>query len=97
MREKVKFTGSDTEGGITSGYQMNDGVKLKVPYSFFGSIYDEDEEEALKMVLKQEAQTMGPQVTLFQKEFAEAFKVLKPGGVLGIVQHRAAPGAPADS
>ena len=29
--------------------------------------------------------------------FAEAFKVLKPGGVLGIVQHRAAPGAPADS
>ena len=23
---------------------MNDGVKLKVPYSFFGSIYDEDEE-----------------------------------------------------
>lgn len=75
MREKVKFTGSDTEGGITSGYQMNDGVKLKVPYSFFGSIYDEDEEEALKMVLKQEAQTMGPQVTLFQKEFAEAFKV----------------------
>lgn len=29
--------------------------------------------------------------------FAEAFKVLKPGGVLGVVQHRAAPGAPADS
>ena len=29
--------------------------------------------------------------------FAEAFKVLKPGGVLGIVQHRAAPGASADS
>jgi len=75
MRKKVKFTGSDTEGGITSGYQMNDGVKLKVPYSFFGSIYDEDEEEALKAVLKQEAQTMGPQVAMFQKEFAEAFGV----------------------
>ncbi len=39
-KKDLMFTGSDTEGGITSGYQMNDGVKLKVPYSFFGSIYD---------------------------------------------------------
>lgn len=69
------FTGSDTEGGITSGYQMNDGVPLKVPYSFFGSIYDEQEERALLAVLKQESQTMGPQVALFQKEFAEEFDV----------------------
>jgi dTDP-4-amino-4,6-dideoxygalactose transaminase len=69
------FTGSDTEGGITSGYQMNDGVKLKVPYSFFGSIYDEMEEKALMAVLKQESQTMGPQVALFQKEFAKEFGV----------------------
>jgi dTDP-4-amino-4,6-dideoxygalactose transaminase len=71
----LMFTGSDTEGGITSGYQMNDGVKLKVPYSFFGSIYDEVEERALLAVLKQESQTMGPQVALFQKEFAERFEV----------------------
>jgi perosamine synthetase len=75
MTKKAKFSGSDTEGGITSGYQMNDGVKLKVPYSFFGSIYDEDEELALKAVLKQEAQTMGPQVAMFQTEFAEVFGV----------------------
>jgi len=68
-------TGSETEGGITSGYQMNDGVKLKVPYSFFGSIYDQEEEKALLAVLKQESQTMGPQVTLFQREFAKAFDV----------------------
>ncbi len=47
-KKEILFTGSDTEGGITSGYHMNDGVKVKVPYSFFGSIYDEDEE---KMVL----------------------------------------------
>ena len=67
--KEVLFTGSDTEGGITSGYQMNDGVKLKVPYSFFGSIYDEDEERAVKIAMAQESQTMGPQVTLFQKEF----------------------------
>ena len=72
---ELMFTGSDTEGGITSGYHMNDGVKVKVPYSFFGSIYDEDEERALLAVLKQESQTMGPQVALFQKEFAKAFDV----------------------
>lgn len=71
----LMFTGSDTEGGITSGYQMNDGVKLKVPYSFFGSIYDQMEEKALLAVLKQESQTMGPQVTLFQREFAKRFDV----------------------
>ena len=74
-KKDLMFTGSDTEGGITSGYQMNDGVKLKVPYSFFGSIYDEMEEKALLAVLKQESQTMGPQVALFQKEFAQEFDV----------------------
>jgi perosamine synthetase len=71
----LMFTGSDTEGGITSGYQMNDGVKLKVPYSFFGSIYDETEERAVLAAMKQESQTMGPQVALFQKEFAKRFDV----------------------
>ncbi|NOY10366.1 MAG: DegT/DnrJ/EryC1/StrS family aminotransferase [Spirochaetes bacterium] len=69
--EKAAYTGSDTEGGITSGYQMNDGVKLKVPYSFFGSIYDEDDKRAVLDAMKQDSQTMGPQVQLFQKEFAE--------------------------
>ena len=70
-KERPLFTGSDTEGGITSGYQMNDGVEVKVPYSFFGSIYDEDEERAVLTAMKQDSQTMGPQTTLFQKEFAE--------------------------
>jgi hypothetical protein len=74
-KAEIKFTGSDTEGGITSGYQMNDGVKLKVPYSFFGSIYDEDEANAVKIAMAQESQTMGPQVTLFQREFAKLFEV----------------------
>lgn len=74
-RKKLIFTGSDTEGGITSGYQMNDGVKLRVPYSFFGSIYDSEEEAAVLKAMKQEAQTMGPQVQLFQREFAAKFEV----------------------
>jgi perosamine synthetase len=73
--KKALFTGSDTEGGITSGYQMNDGVKLKVAYSFFGSIYDEDEEEAIRKAMSQDSQTMGPQVSLFQKEFAKLCEV----------------------
>lgn len=73
--KKPIFTGSETEGGITSGYQMNDGVKLKVAYSFFGSIYDQEEEKAVLAAMKQESQTMGPQVQLFQKEFAQVFQV----------------------
>jgi perosamine synthetase len=75
MGKKIKFTGSDTEGGITSGYHMNDGIKLKVPYSFFGSIYDKEDEKAVLAAMKQEAQTMGPQVALFQQEFAKKFEV----------------------
>jgi len=74
-RKKQLYTGSDTEGGITSGYQMNDGVALKVPYSFFGSIYDEDDRQAVLKAMEQDSQTMGPQVQLFQQEFAKAFQV----------------------
>ena len=74
-KKDAMYTGSDTEGGITSGYNMNDGVRLKVPYSFFGSIYDEEEEKAVLKAMKQDSQTMGPQVALFQKEFADRFEV----------------------
>jgi dTDP-4-amino-4,6-dideoxygalactose transaminase len=62
--------GGDTDGGITSSYAMNDGVVLKVPYSFFGSIYDEAEREAAWAAMRQDTLTMGPQVAMFQKEFA---------------------------
>jgi perosamine synthetase len=71
MAEKTeKFTGSETDGGITSSYEMNDGVVLKVPYSFFGSIYDEDERAMALAAMEQDTLTMGPQVAAFQKEFA---------------------------
>lgn len=63
--------GSESEGGITSSYSVDDGVVLKVPYSFFGSIYDEEEEKAVLKAMKQDSLTMGPQVQLFQKQFAE--------------------------
>jgi len=68
--QKDKFTGSDTEGGITSSYEMDDGVVLKVKYSFFGSIYDDDERKAALAAMEQDTLTMGPQVAAFQKEFA---------------------------
>lgn len=67
---KNKYTGSDTEGGITSSYHTDDDVTLKVPYSFFGSIYDEDERSAALAAMEQDTLTMGPQVAAFQKEFA---------------------------
>ncbi len=56
--------------GITAGYQFNDGISPKVPYSFNGSIFDDDERQLLLSVLDQDALTMGPQVAAFQKEFA---------------------------
>ncbi len=55
--------------GITSGYAFADGVTPKVPYSFMGTIYD-DERNLLLSVLDQEALTMGPQVGAFESEFA---------------------------
>ena len=44
--DKEHFTGGKTEGGITSSYETDDGVKLKVAYSFMGSIYDDAERNA---------------------------------------------------
>ena len=70
-KEREEFTGSDSEGGITSSYATDDGVTLKVPYSFFGSIYGKEEEEAVLAAMKQDSLTMGPQVTGFQEEFAK--------------------------
>ena len=69
--EKKHVTGGETEGGITSSYATDDGVKLKVGYSFFGSIYDEAEEKAVLAAMKQDSLTMGPKTTEFQNKFAK--------------------------
>jgi len=75
MSKKIKaqagVTGSQSEGGITSSYAAGDGVQLKVPYSFFGSIYDEAEKNAAWEAMQQDSLTMGPQVQHFQEEFAK--------------------------
>ena len=68
--EKKHISGGETEGGITSSYATDDGVKLKVPYSFFGSIYDQAEEKAVLAAMKQDTLTMGPKTVEFQKKFA---------------------------
>jgi perosamine synthetase len=65
----------ESVSGITSGYDMGDGVNPRVPYSFFGSIFDREEEEMLVSVLRQEALTMGPQVAMLQREYAAALGV----------------------
>lgn len=59
------------EGAITSSYDMGDGVELKVRYSFSGSIYGKEEEEAVISAMKQDSLTNGPQVAAFQQEFAD--------------------------
>ena len=73
--DKEHFTGGKTEGGITSSYATDDGVKLKVPYSFMGSIYDDAERNAAIAAMAQDTLTMGPKTQEFQKKFAEYHKV----------------------
>jgi perosamine synthetase len=58
------------QASYAGSYDTGDAVKLKVPYSFFGSMFDEQELEAIKKVLQGETFTMGPQVAAFQEEWA---------------------------
>lgn len=71
----IHTTGEESEGGITSSYATGDGVNLKVAYSFFGSIYDQEEQNAALEAMKQDSLTMGPQVQKFQEEFAAVHQV----------------------
>ena len=75
MIDKKHYTGGQTEGGITSSYANDDGVKLKVPYSFMGSIYDDAEFSAALTAMKQDSLTMGPKTQEFQNKFAKAHQV----------------------
>ncbi len=61
----------DREAGYSGSYQTEPGVDLKVPYSFFGSIFGVEEIQAITTAMQQETMTMGPMVDRFQKEFAE--------------------------
>lgn len=69
--DKKHYTGADSEGGITSSYATNDGVTLKVPYSFMGSIYDDAERNAALAAMAQDSLTMGPKTQEFQNKFAK--------------------------
>lgn len=71
--KKVLTTMQESEGKITSGYATGDKwwKNIKVPYSFFGSIYGKEEEKAVLSAMKQDSLTMGPNTTEFQKEFAK--------------------------
>ena len=69
--DKEHFTGGKTEGGITSSYETDDGVKLKVAYSFMGSIYDDAERNAAIAAMGQDTLTMGPKTQEFQNKFAK--------------------------
>ncbi len=61
----------NAQENITGSYAVDDGVRLKVPYSFFGSIFDEEEEKAVLAAMKQDTLTTGPQVKTFQDDFAK--------------------------
>ena len=73
--DREHFTGGKTEGGITSSYATDDGVKLKVAYSFMGSIYDDAERNAALEAMAQDTLTMGPKTQEFQNKFAKIHNV----------------------
>ena len=56
---------------ITAGYDFDDGVPIKVRYSFRGTPYGKEELAAVKEAFKGGTLTMGPQVEAFEKEFAK--------------------------
>ncbi len=72
MSEETKrnVVGEDSAGGITSSYAVS-GLTWKVPYSFFGSIYDEAEEKQVLEAMRQDSLTMGPKVLEFERRFAD--------------------------
>ncbi|MFH1612484.1 MAG: DegT/DnrJ/EryC1/StrS family aminotransferase [bacterium] len=72
MVKETEVTKEKSEGGITSAYATGDQwwPKIKVPYLFFGSIFDEEEEKAVLAAMKQDSLTMGANTAAFQKEFA---------------------------
>jgi hypothetical protein len=57
--QKIHVTGEDTGGGITAGCAVDDGIKVKAPCSFFGSIYDNDKTGTIMSALQQDLLTMG--------------------------------------
>jgi len=59
-----------SQASYSGSYQTETGIELKVPYAFFGSIYDDEEVNAILDALKGDTLTMGPIVTQFQDEFA---------------------------
>ena len=74
-KKSKHVTGGDTEGGITSSYATDDGVQLKVPYLFRGSIYDKAEQKAVLEALQGDTLTMGPKTTEFQDKFKKMWRV----------------------
>jgi dTDP-4-amino-4,6-dideoxygalactose transaminase len=60
-----------SQASYAASYDAGDGVKLKVPYSFFGGGFGNEELEAVKRVLQGETFTMGPEVEAFQQEWVK--------------------------
>ncbi len=70
MGKEQRKSAHQATGSKPTSAKPDDGVILRVPYSYFGAVYDEEEERAVLAAMKQDRQTKGPNVEKFEKEFA---------------------------
>lgn len=70
-KKKIENLGVKGESGYTGSYATADGVVKKIPYEFQGSLYNQDEFFMMAQAFQGDSLTTGPQVTAFEKEFAQ--------------------------
>ena len=59
-----------SKSGFRAANRPPEGVTYKVTNSYFGSIYGQEEKDAVLAAMDQEWLTNGPQTALFEEEFA---------------------------
>ena len=107
LREHGKYYAAAIDPDTTDKRELNYNVQLKKMFDAHPAIYDKAIVTALAPGKKEIAPAGTADMVLTFRNihnwhwakidkavFAEAYKALKPGGILGVVEHRANPGMP---
>ena len=110
LREHGKYYAAAIDPDTTDKRELNYNVELKKMFDAHPAIYDKAIVTALAPGKKEIAPAGTADMVLTFRNihnwhwakidkavFAEAYKALKPGGILGVVEHRANPGMPSSA